>query len=84
MKASNSKKKNPTNIYYVTIREDEKGKKVGWEIKRGSASKVSAVVKTKEDALAKVKEFAKNSEATVMIYKIDGSLQETIKFNEKK
>ncbi len=72
----------PTNIYYVTARE-ENGKKIGWEIKRGSASKVTAVVKTKENALEKVREFAKNSEATVMIYKADGTLQDTIKFNKK-
>lgn len=85
-KKTNSKKvttKSPTNIYYVTLREDNKGSKIGWEIKRGSAAKVSAIVKTKEEALEKVKEFAKNSEATVMIYKADGSLQDTIKFNQK-
>ena len=76
-------KKEPTNIYYVTLREDNKGNKIGWEIKRGSAAKVSAIAKTKEEALEKVKEYAKNSEATVMIYKADGSLQDTIKFNKK-
>lgn len=75
-------KKEPTNIYYVTMRE-EKGKKVGWEVKRGAASKVTAIVETKEAALDKVKELAKNAEATVMIYKADGKLQDTIKFSKK-
>ena len=72
--------KKPTNIYYLTMRE-EKGKKVGWEIKRGNAAKVSAFVKTKEEAKIKVKELAKNSEATVIIYKMDGSIEETYKIN---
>lgn len=75
-------KKEPTNIYYVTARE-EKNKKVGWEVKRGSAAKVSAFLKTKEEALEKVRELARNSEATVMIYRADGSLQDTITFNKK-
>ena len=72
--------KKPTNIYYLTMRE-EKGNKVGWEIKRGNAAKVSAFVKTKEEAKIKVKELAKNSEATVIIYKMDGSIEETYKIN---
>ncbi len=75
-------KKEPTNIYYVTARE-EKGKKVGWEVKRGGASKITALLKTKEEALDKVRELAKNSEATVMIYKADGTLQDTLKFAGK-
>ncbi len=74
-------KKEPTNIYYLTMRE-EKGKKVGWEVKRGNASKVSAFVKTKEEAKAKVKELAKNSSATVMIYRMDGTVEETYKIND--
>ncbi len=75
-------KKEPTNIYYLTMRE-EKGKKVGWEVKRGNAAKVSAFVKTKEEAKAKVKELAKHSSATVIIYRMDGSVEETYKINEK-
>ncbi len=74
-------KKEPTNIYYLTMRE-EKGKKVGWEVKRGNASKVSAFVKTKEEAKAKVRELAKNSSATVMIYRMDGTVEETYKIND--
>lgn len=75
-------KKQPTNIYYLTLRQ-ENGKKVGWEIKRGNASKVSALVKTKEQAKAKVKELAKSTSATVIIYKMDGTIDETYKINEK-
>ena len=81
-KNKKTSKKEPTNIYYVTARE-EKNKKVGWEVKRGSAAKVSAFLKTKEEALEKVRELARNSEATVMIYRADGSLQDTITFNKK-
>lgn len=76
-----SSDKQPTNTYYLTTRV-ESGKKVGWEIKRGNAAKVSAVVPTKEAAKAKVKELAKNSKATVIIYKMDGSIEETYKINE--
>ncbi len=75
-------KKEPTNIYYLTMRE-EKGKKIGWEIKRGNAAKVSAFVKTKEEAKAKVKELAKNSSSTVMIYRMDGTVEETYRINDK-
>lgn len=82
-KVNNEKpKKQPTNIYYLTMRE-ENGKKVGWEIKRGNAAKVSAVVKTKEQAKNKVKELAKSTSATVIIYKMDGTIEETYKINEK-
>lgn len=75
-------KKQPTNIYYLTMRQ-EKGKKVGWEIKRGNAAKVSAVAKTKEEAKNKVNELAKSTSATVIIYKMDGTIDETYKINEK-
>lgn len=73
-------KKQPTNIYYLTTRL-ENNKKVGWEIKRGNATKVSAVVATKEEAKAKVKILAKNSNASVIIYRLDGSIEETYKIN---
>lgn len=75
-------KKQPTNIYYLTMRQ-ENGKKVGWEVKRGNASKVSAIVKTKEEAKSKVNDLAKSTSATVIIYKMDGTIDETYKINEK-
>ncbi len=81
--ASKEKKPQPTNTYYVTVRYDGKNKD-GWEIKRGNASKVSAVTKTKEEAIAKVKVLAKNSDATVIIYKQDGVIDETLKLGSKK
>ena len=82
LKVEEKPKKQPTNIYYLTMRE-ENGKKVGWEIKRGNAAKVSAVVKTKEEAKNKVYELAKNTSATVIIYKMNGTIDQTYKINEK-
>ncbi len=78
-----TKKPEPTNIYYVSVRFDGKNKE-GWEIKRGNASKVTAVCKNKEEAKEKVKSLAKNSEATVIIYKMDGKIDETYKLAGKK
>ncbi|MGL5617860.1 MAG: DUF2188 domain-containing protein [Metamycoplasmataceae bacterium] len=71
------------NIYYVSARKDKTGKKIGWEIKKENASKVTRIVDTKEEALAIVKELAGNNESTVIIRKVDGSIQETIKFKNK-
>ncbi len=82
-KKAAAKKPQPTNTYYVTVRYDGKNKD-GWEIKRGNAAKVTAVTKTKEEAKAKVKQLAKNSEATVIIYKQDGVIDETYKITSKK
>ncbi len=77
-----AKKPEPTNIYYLSARFDGKNRD-GWEIKRGNASKVTAVTRTKEEAKEKVKQLAKNSEATVIIYKLDGKIEETYKISKK-
>lgn len=71
--------KTPTNIYYLSCRKDKNDKKIGWEIKRGNSKAISALCDTKEEAKIKVKEFAKNSKATVIIYKTDGKIDETYK-----
>ncbi|MGL4251970.1 MAG: DUF2188 domain-containing protein [Metamycoplasmataceae bacterium] len=71
------------NIYYVSARKDKTGKKLGWEIKKENASKVTRIVDTKEEAIAIVKELAGNNESSVIIRKVDGSIQETIKFKKK-
>lgn len=71
------------NIYYVSARKDKNGKKVGWEVKKENASKVTRIVNTKEEALEIVKELAGNNESTVIIRKVDGSIQETLKFKSK-
>ncbi|MGL4951696.1 MAG: DUF2188 domain-containing protein [Mycoplasma sp.] len=75
------KTKKPTNIYYLTARKDNTGKKIGWEVKKGNAAKVSAICKTKEEAKSKVKTMAKNQSSTVIIYKMDGTVEETYKIN---
>ncbi len=82
-KSASKKESKPTNIYYVSARYDGDTKE-GWEIKRGNAAKVTAVCKTKEEAKEKVKVLAKNSEATVIIYKMDGKIDETYKIKGKK
>ncbi|MGL5205044.1 MAG: DUF2188 domain-containing protein [Metamycoplasmataceae bacterium] len=71
------------NIYYVSARKDKTGKKLGWEVKKENASKVTRIVNTKEEALEIVKELAGHNESTVIIRKVDGSIQETIKFRNK-
>lgn len=73
--------KTARNIYYLSARKDDETKKViGWEVKREKCQKVTALCKTKEEALAKVKELASKSGATVIIRKMDGSIQDTLKF----
>lgn len=71
------------NIYYVSARKDKSGKKIGWEVKKENAAKVTRIVNTKEEALEIVKELAGHNESTVIIRKVDGSIQETIKFKSK-
>ncbi|MGL5246470.1 MAG: DUF2188 domain-containing protein [Mycoplasmoidaceae bacterium] len=79
-KASSSKSASTNrNIYHVSPRKDKAGKKIGWEIKLEGSKKVTSFCKTKDEAISKVKSFASNKGATIMIKKIDGSHQETIK-----
>lgn len=70
------------NIYYISARKGDEGEKLGWEVKKEKCERVTAIFKTKEEALAKVKALAEKSGATVIIRKMDGSIQETIKFGE--
>jgi uncharacterized protein YdaT len=71
------------NIYYVSARKDKTGKKIGWEVKKENSLKVTRVVNTKEEAIEIVKELAGHNESTVIIRKVDGSIQETLKFKSK-
>ncbi len=73
-------KKDLTNTYYLTVRV-ENGHKVGWEVKRGNCERVSALCNTKAEAKEKVKELAGKLEASVIIYKMDGSIEETYKIS---
>ncbi len=70
------------NIYYLSARKDKDGKKDCWEIKMENCKKVSALADTKEEAIKKAKELAGKKSATIIIRKIDGSIQETIKYGE--
>ncbi|MGL5519807.1 MAG: DUF2188 domain-containing protein [Metamycoplasmataceae bacterium] len=72
-------KKATTNIYYVTPRKDKSGKKIGWEVKKGNAAKVTKVLASKQEAIDYIKPIAENSGCTIMIRKIDGSHDKTIK-----
>ncbi|MGL4617031.1 MAG: DUF2188 domain-containing protein, partial [Mycoplasmoidaceae bacterium] len=67
------------NIYHVSPRRDKAGKKIGWEVKLEGSKKVTSICKTKDEAISKVKSFASNRGATIMIKKSNGSHQETIK-----
>ncbi|MGL5640570.1 MAG: DUF2188 domain-containing protein [Mycoplasmoidaceae bacterium] len=80
-KKSSSSKSTSTNrnIYHVSPRKDKAGKKIGWEVKLEGSKKVTSFCKTKDEAISKVKLFASNKGATIMIKKADGSHQETIK-----
>lgn len=73
-------------IYYVSARKDKDGKKIGWEVKKEKAAKITKLCATKAEAIALVKELASNQGYTCIIRKVDGSIQETIKFdaNNKK
>ena len=76
-------KKEGRNIYYISARKDSANKVVGWEVKKEKCERVTAVCKTKEEALEKVNSLAANVAATVIIRKMDGSIQETLKFSSK-
>ncbi len=80
---TNPSKQLGRNIYYVSARKDKSGKKIGWEVKKENSLKVTRIVNTKDEALEIVKELAGNQESTVIIRKVDGSIQETIKFKSK-
>ncbi len=75
--------KKARNIYYLSARKVD-GKLEGWEVKRENCDRITAVCKTKEEALAKVKTLAAKSGATVIVRKADGTIQDTIKFNTEK
>ena len=70
------------NIYYLSARKDKDGRKECWEVKMENCERVSALVPTKEEAVKKAKELAGKKAATIVIRKLDGSIQETIKFND--
>lgn len=70
------------NIYYISARKDKDGKKEGWEVKMENCQKISALVSTKEEAITRAKELAGKKSSTIIIRKLDGSIQETIKFND--
>lgn len=71
------------NIYYVSARKDKDGKKIGWEVKKEKAIKITKLCATKEEAVMLVKELAGNRGSTCIIRKMDGSIQETIKFDKE-
>lgn len=71
------------NIYYVSARKED-GKVIGWDVKREKCNRVSKICETKEEALNYVKTLAANSGATVIVRKMDGSIQDTIKYSAKK
>lgn len=76
-------KKEGRNIYYISARKNDDGKVIGWEVKKEKCERITALCKTKEEALEKVKALASNSGATVIIRKMDGSIQDTLKFSSK-
>ena len=71
------------NIYYVSVRKDKNGKKIGWEVKKENADKVTKVCETKEQAIDFVREKAGNQGSTCIIRKVDGSIDKTMKFDTK-
>ena len=82
---STEKKENVSkgrNIYYLSARKDKDGSKEGWEVKKENCQKVSAILPTKEEAIKKAKDLAGKKSATIIIRRLDGSIQETIKFND--
>lgn len=74
-------KKEGRNIYYVSARKDKDGKKLGWEVKKENAEKITKLCNTKEEAIAFVREKAGNQGSTCIIRKLDGSIEKTLKFD---
>ena len=79
-KTNNSSKK---ISYYISVKKDKSGKKLGWEVKKGS--NFQKLCSNKDEALSYVKTVVEqaNQEATCTIRKIDGTIQEKLKFNRK-
>ena len=81
----NVKKNNsPKKIsYYISVKKDKTGKKLGWEVKKGY--NLEKLCSSKDEALTYVKTIIEqeNQEATCTIRKVDGSIQEKLKFNRK-
>ncbi len=75
--------KNKRNIYYVSVRKDKEGRKLGWEVKKENAERVTRICETKEQAIDFVKEKAGNQGSTCIIRKVDGSIDKTMKFDSK-
>lgn len=71
------------NIYYLSARKDKDGKKDCWEVKMENCERVSALMPTKEEAIKKAKQLAGRKEATIIIRKLDGTIQDTIKYSGK-
>lgn len=71
------------NIYYISARKNDEGKVIGWEVKKEKCEKITTLCKSKEISLEKVKALAANSGATVIIRKMDGTIQDTLKFASK-
>lgn len=72
------------NIYYVSARKDKDGKKVGWEVKKENAEKITKLCETKEQAIEFVREKAGNQGSTCIIRRLDGSIEKTMKFVDEK
>lgn len=83
-KATEKKGPKGRNIYYLSARKDKDRKKEGWEVKMENCERISALVATKEEAIEKVKSLAGKKSATIIIRRLDGSIQDTIKYSGQK
>ena len=81
MAEDQNQKETRRNIYYVCARKDKDGKKIGWEVKKEKADRITKICATKDEAIALVKSLAEKQKSTIIIRKVDGSIQETIKYN---
>ena len=64
-------KKNPNQ--HVLPRKD------GWAVKAEGASRATAVLKTKQSAIARAKEIARNHKSKVIVHKGDGRIQDAVR-----
>lgn len=53
----------------------------GWAVKSSGAKRVNEVFSTKEKAIERGKEIAKNKGTSLTIYKLDGNIQEKYSYN---
>ena len=70
------------NIYYVTARKAFGKVKIGWEVKKEKADRISKICTTKDEAISYATHLAYKTKAIVIVRKINGHLDQKIWFEQ--